>query len=429
MKLLMTADTVGGVWTYAAELARGLEPHGIEILLVTAGGPLSESQRAEIDALPHVRLVETRYKLEWMPDPWEHVSALGRRLRDLADGFRPDVIHLNDFSHGDLDWDAPVLVVGHSCVCSWFESVRGHAAGPEWDRYRGSVADGLRAADLVAAPTKFMLAALEKHYGPFETTRVLPNGYTTPILDDNGERGATGGSSASAERPSTSPTDDKEPFLFAAGRWWDDAKNIAALGRIAPRLPWPVKVAGLPAPDGAAMNLPGNVENLGRLGPAEMRACYAHAAIYCLPARYEPFGLTPLEAANHGCALVLGDIPSLREVWGDAAAFVPPDDADALAATLNRLIADEPVRAELASRARERAANFTRERMAAGYLEAYRNLTNQPRLGPTLRVGPHGRDAPRRVLPLRESVSPQSGGFVRSHAPRGAEVRDSEKAG
>lgn len=371
MRLLMTADGVGGVWTYATELARGLEPHGVEILLVTAGGPLSDGQRAEAAALPNVRLVETQFKLEWMPDPWEHVTAFGRRLRNLAAGFRPDVIHLNDFSHGRLDWSAPVLVVGHSCVCSWFENVRGHTPGPEWDRYRDSVARGLRAADVVAAPTRFMLAALERHYGPLATTRVLFNGYT-PAAQSEAEGEAVGGHAPDGKGRSTSGR--KEPFIFAAGRWWDEAKNVAALGRVASRLPWAVKVAGLPAPDGSDAPLPEGVENLGRLGPAEMRRCYTRASIYCLPARYEPFGLTPLEAAGHGCALVLGDIPSLREVWGDAATFVPPDDAGALADALNGLIADEDARLDLARRGSARAAKFARERMTRGYLETYREL-------------------------------------------------------
>ncbi len=70
-----------------------------------------------------------------------------------------------------------------------------------------------------------------------------------------------------------------------------------------------------------------------------MAGWLGRASIFALPARYEPFGLLPLEAALSGCALVLGDIPSLREVWGDAAWFVPPDDRDALTAAIGSLIA------------------------------------------------------------------------------------------
>jgi glycosyltransferase involved in cell wall biosynthesis len=89
------------------------------------------------------------------------------------------------------------------------------------------------------------------------------------------------------------------------------------------------------------------------------------------PARYEPFGLSALEAGLAGCALVLGDVATLREVWGDAALFVAPDDAGQLAAALRTLAADDAYRADLGARARARALTYTPERMAAGYLDAY----------------------------------------------------------
>ena len=367
MKLFLTADSVGGVWTYALELARGLAAHAVEILLATAGGPLNESQRAEVAALPHVRLLETAFKLEWMADPWDEVAECGAVFQQAAAAFRPDIVHLNDYSHAARAWPAPVLVVGHSCVASWHDAVRGVPAGPEWDHYRIAVMAGLRGADLVAAPTRCMLGELERHYGPLSATVVAPNGYSPPA---------------------TVPKVPREAFIFAAGRWWDEAKNIAALGRVADRLPWPVRVAGLPAPEAMVTQLPANVVNLGRLSPAAMRQQYAKAGLYCLPARYEPFGLTPLEAAAHGCPLVLGDIPSLRENWDGAAAFVPPDDADALAHTLTDLIQHPNRRSELARQAVARAADFTTARMTQRYLELYHRLLGAalPRVlpGPSL---------------------------------------------
>ena len=111
----------------------------------------------------------------------------------------------------------------------------------------------------------------------------------------------------------------KEPFILAVGRLWDEAKNVAALERVAPRLGWPVSVAGEEAHPGGGQVRPGHVRRLGRLAPEALAPWFARASIYALPARYEPFGLSALEAALAGCALVLGDIPSLREVWGDAA--------------------------------------------------------------------------------------------------------------
>ena len=102
-----------------------------------------------------------------------------------------------------------------------------------------------------------------------------------------------------------------------------------------------------------------------------MRRHLADSAVYALPARYEPFGLSALEAGLCGCALVLGDIPSLREVWGDAATYVDPDDTSALAHTFNALVADERTRADLGRRARARALKYSPTRMVDGYLAAY----------------------------------------------------------
>ena len=121
---------------------------------------------------------------------------------------------------------------------------------------------------------------------------------------------------------------------------------------------------------------------LGQLPHPELAAWFAHAAIYALPARYEPFGLAVLEAAHAECALVLSDIASLRELWEGAAVFVPLDDAAALAGAIESLIADTTKRKALAARARFRAREFAPERLAAGYLAAYADLLgacNQPK--------------------------------------------------
>jgi len=117
-----------------------------------------------------------------------------------------------------------------------------------------------------------------------------------------------------------------------------------------------------------------SVQCLGRLAPADLATWLGSAAIFALPARYEPFGLSALEAGLVGCALVLGDIPSLREVWGDAAVFVPPDQPDVLAEVLQRLITDVSWREFMAQRARARALRYTPERMAREYVALYAQL-------------------------------------------------------
>jgi glycosyltransferase involved in cell wall biosynthesis len=75
-----------------------------------------------------------------------------------------------------------------------------------------------------------------------------------------------------------------------------------------------------------------------------------------------------------GCALVLGDIPSLREIWQDAAIYVPVEDARRLAHELQALIHDDDRRAALGARARRAACRYSPDRMVSEYLKVYRKL-------------------------------------------------------
>jgi glycosyltransferase involved in cell wall biosynthesis len=346
-RILMTADTVGGVWTYALELIRALPD--VEFALATMGGAVTAEQRDEAERLSNVRLLPSTYRLEWMDGPWADVDEAGEWLLAIAREFEPDIVHLNGYVHAALAWPCPVVLVAHSCVLSWWSAVKKTAPPPSYEEYRRRVAAGLSAADVVIAPTAAMLDTLRTNYDFFGAGIVMPN---------------------ARDAQNFAPR-EKQDSIFAAGRLWDEAKNLAALKAAAPHVAWPIEVAGDSIhPNGRELQFE-HVQSLGRLSSEQLAERLATSAIYALPARYEPFGLSALEAALSGCALVLGDIRSLREVWGDAAMFVPPDDYVALAETLNALIADPSMRADYAQRARNRAANFSPARMAEGYRRAY----------------------------------------------------------
>ena len=347
--VLMTADTVGGVWTYAMDLSRALGGYGTNVVLATMGQRMSSVQRAQAAGIRNLRVFESEYELEWMPEPWADVQRAGDWLRGIAEQVHPDVIHLNGYVHAALPWNAPVIVMAHSCVLSWWHAVKGGNAPAEYDRYRREVAKGLRAADIVVAPTRGMLACIERHYGRPTDARVIPNGR-------DAARYRVG---------------RKEPFVLAAGRLWDEAKNISALQSIARALPWPVCVAGDDVHPGGVRRPFADMCCLGVLSEDDLASWFARAAIYALPARYEPFGLSVLEAALSGCALVLGDIPTLRESWSAAALFVDPNDGKMLLAAIKALIHNEPLRTTLAARARERALKMDAVRMARDWADTY----------------------------------------------------------
>jgi glycosyltransferase involved in cell wall biosynthesis len=351
----MTTDTVGGVWTYALELTRALQPYDVEVLLAVMGPPLSAAQHEDARSLPNLTLFKSNYKLEWMPDCWSDVKRAGDWLLHLENRLGPDLIHLNGYAHANLPWRNPTLVAGHSCVFSWWQAVKGDTPPVEWQRYKNEVQSGLRAADMVVTPSEAMLRALNTHYGPIGNARVIPNG----------------------RNPENFKPRTKRAFVLSAGRLWDEAKNIDRVAEIASELPWPVLVAGEfhhPQQSNGNGFARTQCRWLGSLPESELRRWFAAASVYALPALYEPFGYTPLEAALSGCALVLGDIESLREIWNDAAVFVDPNDSKALKRELLELIGNQQRRDELSQRARERALEFTSARMAENYFAAYEEL-------------------------------------------------------
>jgi glycosyltransferase involved in cell wall biosynthesis len=117
---------------------------------------------------------------------------------------------------------------------------------------------------------------------------------------------------------------------------------------------------------------------LGELSRAELLALMRRAAIFAAPARYEPFGLAVLEAAAAGCALVLSDIASFRELWDGAALFVDPGDPTALLGALDRLCRDAALRQQLQRRAARRARRYSISAMANGYRRAYEDVLTAP---------------------------------------------------
>jgi glycogen synthase len=262
----------------------------------------------------------------------------------------PDLIHLNGYAHGALPWRAPVLMVAHSCVLSWWEAVKGEPAPPRYTRYRDEVTRGIAAADAVVAPSAAMLQAIARHYGQPRRAMVIPNAVSPRRL-----RHAV----------------TKKPLVLGAGRLWDEAKNAMTVAGIAETLPWPVVLAG--ETGGIPPAFP-NVRFTGHCPPTVMADWFLKASIFAHPARYEPFGLTVLEAAHSGAALVLGDIPSLREIWGDAAWFVDPEDPRALEQALQTLIQQPQLREDLGSQARRRAARHQVTKMRDTYLSIYQSI-------------------------------------------------------
>ncbi|ASQ44766.1 glycosyltransferase family 4 protein [Legionella clemsonensis] len=352
--LLMTADTVGGVWTYTVNLCKGLLDYNVEIHLMTLGGKLSKQQLEEINRLSNVSLYCSEYKLEWMENPWEDMTLAEQWIRAIYKKVNPDIIHFNNYVEAKGEWLCPVVTVFHSCVQTWWKAVKGEKAPAEWERYRHAVKKSIFSSDILIAPSRAMLCEAQSIYGKVNVAKVIYNGSDSWNLNEY---------------------DRKESFILTAGRVWDEAKNILLLSEIADELDWPVYIAGNTInPNTGQAKMPGNAHFLGRLSHQELQTYMQRAAVFVMPARYEPFGLAVLEAAQAGCALALGQIESLEEIWQDAALYFKPDDKAKVVETLQQIIKDRSLRLKLASAASLRAKNFTLEQMTREYVELYKDL-------------------------------------------------------
>src|SRR5581483_3470563 len=180
MRVLMTADAVGGVWTYSLTLARALAKHGVCCAVAAMGPAPSSAQLEEAAAIPSLELQHRPFRLEWMDEPWRDVDEAGDWLLEMAREYRPDIVHLNGYSHAALDFGAPKIVVAHSCVCSWWRAVHGEAAPAEWDEYRRRVSAGLNVCDLAVAPSAAMIRDLEREYGGLPNCSVIQNAAEMP---------------------------------------------------------------------------------------------------------------------------------------------------------------------------------------------------------------------------------------------------------
>jgi glycosyltransferase involved in cell wall biosynthesis len=345
-RILMTIDATGGVWRYAMDLARGLRPHGVETGFLGFGPRPAPHAEAEATALG---------PLDWAETPPDWMAADAAALKDVpaviaasAARARADLVQVNVPSQAaGLTQDLPVVAVHHSCVATWFRAVKGTPLPDSWSWQARLTRAGLGRADAVVVPSAAHGRAVTDAYGA-QRVRVVPNGVEAEECAHEGM-----------------------PYVAASGRWWDEGKGGAVLDDAASRTLWAVVMAGpLSAPAGQDF-MPRHATATGPLPHAAAAALVRNAAVFVGPSFYEPFGLAVAEAARAARPLVLSDIPTFRELWGDAALYVPPGDPEALAATVNCLCADPELRRTLGRMAQVRARRFTVPAQARSMAELY----------------------------------------------------------
>ncbi len=353
MRILLTTDTVGGVWTFTQELSAELLMRGHTVALLSLGRAPSVSQAETCMRLSSRFGERFRYEasvapLEWMEDNQHAYSEGIDSLLALAESFQVEILHSSQFCFGAVPLGLPVVVTAHSDVLSWAAACRPHGleASAWLTCYRSLVERGLERATVVVAPTQWMSDALCKLYYLRRAPQVILNGRAV----------------------SRSGVESKRLQAVSVGRFWDEAKNFALLTEV--QAPFPILIAGEQRFGDAAEAGSGNLTFLGSLTQDEVLKLFCESSLYLAPSRYEPFGLAPLEAAQCGCALLLYDLPSFREIWGDAALYFC--NAASLSHLLETLSTDAIH--ELQERSAVRARQLTATHMADQYESLYRDL-------------------------------------------------------
>jgi len=351
----MTADAVGGVWQYAGDLAGELVRGGDSVTLAVIGPPPSAAQRRALGGGERLRLVETGLALDWMCRGPAEANRTARGLAELAADCRADLVHCNAPALvGAARFPVPIVAVAHGCIATWWQAARGGAVDPALRWHGEMMRRGLIAADAVIAPSASFAGTLQAVYRLARRPRVVHNG-----------RAAM-----------TRPRHDGPPMdaVLTAGRLWDPVKNGALLDEVAKRIDLSFLAAGAArSPHGEEVALP-HMVMLGELPGETLAELLARRPIFVSGATFEPFGLAVLEAAAAGCALVLSDIATFRELWAGAALFVAPDDPEGFATAIGHLHANPALRAEMGAAARTRAARYTPAACARGVEAVYRTL-------------------------------------------------------
>jgi glycosyltransferase involved in cell wall biosynthesis len=357
-------EAPGGIGRYTAELLRLLPPLGVDVTPFTGRHAADDVTRAlrahDLDGFDPVVLPLPTALLY---DAWHVLGVAGPARRvapvDLLHAPSPAVPPTGGLPLVVTVHDAAPLVMPDAFTK---RGVRFHRQG---------FAAAAKRADLVIAVSQFCADEVVEHTDiRRERIRVVHNGVDRERATDEAVRKAR-----------LIYAIDDLPYVFWAGTF-QPRKNVRVLldafTRLADTVPHRLVLAGPPGwkPDDAdaavARELGDRVRLLGPVHRAQLFPLFAGADLYAFPSRHEGFGIPVLEAMAQSTPVLCSDIPALREVAGDAARYVDPDDVDGWVVALSDLLHDPDARAALAAAGHARVSGFSWERCARETAAVYR---------------------------------------------------------
>lgn len=367
----------GGVENYVRQLAEAMQKRGHEAeVLVT--NTHWRGVREIIEGVP-VTKTGRLLNLSSAPVSLTMFSDLYRRL--LSSANRPDIIHLQfPYPTGELAWlSSRLLSLGGAArpktVLTYHSDiVRQKRLLKLYSPFLSRV---LKDVDTIVATSPQYIAS-----SPW-LQRVADKCVVAPLGVDY----ARFANVQTAKVAALKAKFGQQPLLLFAGRL-RYYKGLQFLLQALPRVAAACKlvVVGIGPMEvewkaqATALGLNNRVVFVGEVGDDDLPAYYQAADIFVLPAceRSEAFGIVQLEAMAAGCPVIsteLGTGTSYINQNGVTGLVVPPSDPSALANALATLLANAPLRLQMAEQAQERIqAEFTIEQMTHRTEEVYRDL-------------------------------------------------------
>ena len=120
-----------------------------------------------------------------------------------------------------------------------------------------------------------------------------------------------------------------------------------------------------------------DVHFTGHISDGELRWLYEHTAAYIFPSLSEGFGLPGLEAMLHSAPVVSSNATCLPEIYGEAAQYFDPLEAEDMDRAIKTVLTRPDVRKKLISAGRKLAGKYSWQRMAEQTLDIYKTVLNE----------------------------------------------------
>jgi glycogen synthase len=352
MKILMTTDTREDRWHFTLDLISALSFENIEVVLLAMGPKLLNHQMEELENLaPNIHFYHQSLDPEWTESDLTAIPKAGIWINKIYASENPDIIHLNHYSPACIQWDVPVVLSPQACILLLERVNQFEDLHETYHKIFQTTQIALHAADAVIFPTAALLSHFASVYGHLKNAHIIHPGICETMI----------------------PSGQKFPMIFSEGKLEDPLMNMELLLEAAPQIDGEIFIAGEKE---QIMRLPKNVRFLGSLTRQQKFNWLKMASIYVLPAYVDAFGMGILEAASYRCALIAGDTPFLKELWGNNVEYVPTDDSQALADICNEYLHFPHRAIAHGENAFSHLQKFNKSAIAGQYKKLYEDLIN-----------------------------------------------------